>query len=286
MTERMFTVVSPDGGSEIVRTTADFVRIGSHRHNVISITDPEAGRTHAMIEFDGNVGGVYDLGTGRGTWLGGAKIHGKVPINEGDVIRIGSTKIRYNGVVQSETDAPSDDANAPELAEPAEPQRKRSLADEIVDELIDDLYGVSGVGSSWDAYGEEWCADKRDEWVTMVKQRIAMHETEVERTRARWVLALEQIAPVRNWSRTEDEDAGRLIEAELVLRLEPERRGDYWRVQAHRTGGYNVETRKDDYFQMMVSPDVRQLPLVLRTMREARQRCAATPGLTVIRSES
>lgn len=50
------------------------------------------------------------------------------------------------------------------------------VAAEIVDELINDLYHVSGVGSSWDAYGDEWCAEKRSEWIALVEQRITMHK--------------------------------------------------------------------------------------------------------------
>lgn len=58
--------------------------------------DDEVSRLHARLERSGGLWTVYDGGLSRnGTFLNGERVHGHRVLNTGDVLRIGTTEVRF-----------------------------------------------------------------------------------------------------------------------------------------------------------------------------------------------
>lgn len=83
----------PDGESREVKTAKTKTSIGRSSRNDICISDPFASRIHAEVRFDGSAYSLTDLGSANGTFCNGSKVTGKIPLNIGDVIQIGETRI-------------------------------------------------------------------------------------------------------------------------------------------------------------------------------------------------
>lgn len=65
------------------------------RLNDLVLNDPAISRLHAMIFFDENGVGILDLVSRNGTFVNGEEIESK-PLQNGDLIEIGSTKIVFS----------------------------------------------------------------------------------------------------------------------------------------------------------------------------------------------
>lgn len=63
----------------------------------LSLDDPELSRTHAVIRLAGEAVEIQDLGSLNGTWVNGTRITSAVPLNPGDIIRIGQTTLEVAG---------------------------------------------------------------------------------------------------------------------------------------------------------------------------------------------
>ncbi|PKK91538.1 MAG: hypothetical protein CVV64_07225 [Candidatus Wallbacteria bacterium HGW-Wallbacteria-1] len=70
--------------------------IGRTPENDVAVSfDKVASRRHAQVEFRDGEYLVSDLGSRNGTLLNGKKVEGEVHLNNGDVITIGDTDIRF-----------------------------------------------------------------------------------------------------------------------------------------------------------------------------------------------
>lgn len=61
----------------------------------ILLRDALASRQHMQIYFDGNNYILEDLNSSNGTFLNGAPVLQPVPLKNGDTIRIGATRFRF-----------------------------------------------------------------------------------------------------------------------------------------------------------------------------------------------
>ncbi len=70
-------------------------RIGRDLRLDIRPHDPEISRHHTTITFDGRGFTVEDLNSTNGTFLNEERVNGKRPMKPGDIIRVGSSSMRF-----------------------------------------------------------------------------------------------------------------------------------------------------------------------------------------------
>src|SRR5262249_5208660 len=88
---------SQDGGEREVALVSPVSTIGKTPDNTIVVTDSAISRKHAQIEQRQVQCFIKDLGSSNGTFLNGAKIDDQgTPLNEGDEIGLGRTKMRFH----------------------------------------------------------------------------------------------------------------------------------------------------------------------------------------------
>jgi len=69
--------------------------IGRGTTHPIQVSDRDVSRSHCRIVWDDVALSVSDMGSGNGTWLNGDRID-KVPLKDGDVLRVGGTTFRFH----------------------------------------------------------------------------------------------------------------------------------------------------------------------------------------------
>ncbi len=69
--------------------------IGRHPDSAIVINDPDISRRHCVIEKSGEGFCIHDLGSRNGTKVNGRRVQ-RQTLSDGDVIQIGSTKLRFH----------------------------------------------------------------------------------------------------------------------------------------------------------------------------------------------
>src|SRR3954465_4195287 len=123
MEQPSLSLQTDDGPQRIVIAEKP-VTIGRHPDNLLVIPDPQASRFHAVIgrSKDGFV--VKDLDSRNGTKLNGQPVKA-AKLNEGDVVSIGTTDIRFstgNWAPQQKA-APQPAARAAAGAKPPQPRK-------------------------------------------------------------------------------------------------------------------------------------------------------------------
>ncbi|HMW03008.1 MAG TPA: FHA domain-containing protein, partial [Acidobacteriota bacterium] len=73
-----------------VRTT-----IGRSSRNDICLNDPFASRVHAEVRRENESFFITDMGSANGTYHNGVRMSGTLPLQIGDIIRIGETQIHF-----------------------------------------------------------------------------------------------------------------------------------------------------------------------------------------------
>ncbi|MBI4854761.1 MAG: SpoIIE family protein phosphatase [Acidobacteria bacterium] len=109
----------PDGESREVKTVKTKTSIGRSSRNDICINDPFASRLHAEVRHDGSAYFLTDLGSANGTFCNNGKVTGTIPLNIGDIIQIGETKISLiaDPIPTSSNELMLSDLNLPPEAE-------------------------------------------------------------------------------------------------------------------------------------------------------------------------
>jgi hypothetical protein len=70
-------------------------RIGRDLRVDIRPHDPEISRHHAAVTFNGRGFTAEDLGSMNGTYVNEERLQGKRDLNDGDILRVGSTSMRF-----------------------------------------------------------------------------------------------------------------------------------------------------------------------------------------------
>ena len=82
-----------DGAHERTeRLQQDVVKIGSHAKSHLFLDDANVSRVHAVVEVTGDDVFVIDLGSGKGTTVGGQRVN-KQKLSHGDRIGIGGYEL-------------------------------------------------------------------------------------------------------------------------------------------------------------------------------------------------
>ena len=66
--------------------------IGREHDNNVELKDPDVARYHARIVHERGSYIIEDLDSATGTWVNGKRTR-RAPLNQGDVVRVGSTEI-------------------------------------------------------------------------------------------------------------------------------------------------------------------------------------------------
>ena len=61
------------------------------------VAHPSISREHARIVVEGEGAGIEYLGSKNGTFLGGRRVEGRLPLANGDEIRVGEIRLLYRG---------------------------------------------------------------------------------------------------------------------------------------------------------------------------------------------
>ena len=102
----------------------DTLRIGRHPDNEVQIDSMAVSRHHCLLARapGGGAWVVEDLGSNNGTLLNGARVKGKAPVKDGDVLGIGKFQVSFqsspSGEVRPLRAAPAAE-ESPELREHA-----------------------------------------------------------------------------------------------------------------------------------------------------------------------
>lgn len=73
----------------------DQLRIGREADNDLPLSDVRISRHHAILQRQGEVYQIADLGSSNGTWVNGQRIAGPVQLKAGDTILVGDTELRF-----------------------------------------------------------------------------------------------------------------------------------------------------------------------------------------------
>ncbi len=92
----MIAQTGPASGQEFALEGDELV-IGRAADNPVSIPDTSVSRKHALVRKTAEGWAVSDLGSGNGTMLNGEAIADETQLNEGDVISLGDTELRFSG---------------------------------------------------------------------------------------------------------------------------------------------------------------------------------------------
>jgi pSer/pThr/pTyr-binding forkhead associated (FHA) protein len=72
------------------------LRVGRHPFNEMSLSDPGLSRYHCWIMIKDGGLCVEDLASVNGTFVNGERIRARRSLKPGDLIRVGSTEIRFS----------------------------------------------------------------------------------------------------------------------------------------------------------------------------------------------
>lgn len=101
-------------------------QIGKGPRNDIVIADPAVSAAHALVRFEGDAYTIKDIGSRNGTFVNGERVTGSRPLNHGDVIGMGLSKLTFRLSDYSETGA----IDLDELAAAAAPKAPPPLTEE------------------------------------------------------------------------------------------------------------------------------------------------------------
>ncbi len=85
--------------------SAQPIIIGRENANDLVLKDPEMSRRHARITYQGGRYYIEDLGSTNGTFLNDQPVRSQLPLNHGDIIRLGeSIRLTYYGLAAESVD--------------------------------------------------------------------------------------------------------------------------------------------------------------------------------------
>lgn len=89
-------VTQPDGSDKEVALGAETIRVGRDKENEVAIDDGSVSTFHAEIRAEKGAHHVHDLGSTNGIRVNGERVT-ESPLGDGDLLRFGNIKARYEG---------------------------------------------------------------------------------------------------------------------------------------------------------------------------------------------
>ncbi|MEK6322069.1 MAG: DUF3616 domain-containing protein [Acidobacteriota bacterium] len=149
-------ILLPTGDVFDREITSTEIQIGKGPRNDIVIADPSVSAAHALIRLDGGVYTINDIGSRNGTFIHGERVFEPRPLNHGDVIGIGLSKLTFRLGDYSDTTA-IEIADIAAAVKPAVPPAltEESLALAVIAAGLAEKADVDRVGA--DAKGRRLC---------------------------------------------------------------------------------------------------------------------------------
>src|SRR6476659_7795423 len=94
MVKRLVVLAGPDEG-RVFRLGTDPLMLGRSRATESHLIDPHVSRIHCQVTLEGERYIISDFDSAGGTFVNGKKIT-KQPLQPGDLIRIGNTRLQYS----------------------------------------------------------------------------------------------------------------------------------------------------------------------------------------------
>jgi hypothetical protein len=95
---KLVCTAGPAHGQEFLLEGDELV-VGRASDNAISIPDTSVSRRHVTVKQIAGGWAAVDLGSGNGTLINGAQISAETPLNDGDVITLGDTDLKFQAGV-------------------------------------------------------------------------------------------------------------------------------------------------------------------------------------------
>lgn len=92
----------PDAGVIHRVSTDEKIAIGRDPHNHLSIDNDSVSARHAEVSWAGGQPTISDLASRNGTWLGVKAVTGATPFDEGQPVRVGSSRLELRHVDESD----------------------------------------------------------------------------------------------------------------------------------------------------------------------------------------
>ncbi len=92
---KLVCTAGPASGQEFLLEGVELV-VGRASENAISIPDTSVSRRHVTVKQVSGAWVAVDLGSGNGTLINGSQISDETPLNDGDVISLGDTDLRFH----------------------------------------------------------------------------------------------------------------------------------------------------------------------------------------------
>src|SRR5579863_5027792 len=90
-------ITLPDGTNREVTASGENVMVGSGESATVRVDDRTVSPLHLMLKVDkNNIVTCIDLGSEKGTLLGGSPIRGATPVASGDVLFVGESMLRVS----------------------------------------------------------------------------------------------------------------------------------------------------------------------------------------------
>src|SRR5215510_8252535 len=132
-TKASLKVLLPTGDSFDRELSNVETQIGKGPRNDIVIADPAVSTAHALVRFEDGAYTINDLGSRNGTFVNGERVSSPRPLNHGDVIGMGLSKLTFRLSDYSETGAiPLDQIAAVSKPAAPPPLTEESLAGAVV----------------------------------------------------------------------------------------------------------------------------------------------------------
>jgi len=77
----------------VLDRAASSLTIGTRSTNALTVQDPVAAERHGLIEEQGGLHRLSDIGSTTGTFVNGVRVQDPTPLSEGDVIVLGTTRL-------------------------------------------------------------------------------------------------------------------------------------------------------------------------------------------------
>jgi serine/threonine protein kinase len=185
MSPRLVVTAGPDKGRFFDLTAGQTFQVGRSQATATRLTDPTMSRVHCEVEWDGERAVLINISTG-GTYVNGQSVS-EHELQAGDVIRVGSTEIRYQLGDAAEATTVAPPAQRPGPAGDLAALVGQTLAGYAIDSLI--AKGATGfVFRAKDTNDGQTVAFK------VLQPELARNEEDMQR----FVRAMKTVLPLRH----------------------------------------------------------------------------------------
>lgn len=94
MLAELYVLCGRDAGKVFEASRGPTIFLGRSATNQIRVRDSQASRVHCRIDVTADGLTIADAGSGNGTFVNDARVDGRRPLDDGDEIRLGGTRLR------------------------------------------------------------------------------------------------------------------------------------------------------------------------------------------------